>query len=129
MANKQRTLSKRLRKYPMPKYDELNFNPPAPIASVELQNLETGESITNVSMLMDTGADVSFLSRSIINLFSKLDFVEEDYELESFDGSRSKAKAVELQLIFLNKKFSGKFLLGKQETGILGRDVFESFNA
>jgi hypothetical protein len=30
---------------------------------------------------------------------------------------------VELQLIFLNKKFTGKFLVGELEIGILGRDI------
>jgi len=43
--------------------------------------------------------------------------------LMGFDGSVSQAQAVQLNLIFLRRRFKGRFLLIQQEWGILGRDV------
>jgi len=122
MANKQKISLRRSKKQPMPKYDEINFNPPAPVASVKLENLETGEIVTEVSMLVDTGADITLLPKSIVEGLA-IRFGEADYELEGFDGSRSKARAAELRLIFLDKKFTGQFLVSENEDGILGRDI------
>lgn len=45
------------------------------------------------------------------------------YELQSFDRQISTAQAVRLELLFLNRRFRGKFLIVEQETGILGRDI------
>jgi hypothetical protein len=51
----------------MPKYDADNFDPPAPVAYVSLRNPVTGISITDVPMLMDTGADVTLLPRGYVD--------------------------------------------------------------
>ena len=40
-----------------------------------------------------------------------------------FDGSRSVAPAVQLELVFLRRAFKGRFLLIDQEWGIIGRDI------
>jgi hypothetical protein len=40
-----------------------------------------------------------------------------------FDGSKTIAPVVDLDLIFLNRVFRGRFLVINQEWGILGRDV------
>lgn len=48
---------------------------------------------------------------------------DEEYELMGFDGSRSLAQVVRLDLVFLKKTFKGRFLLIDQEWGLLGRDV------
>lgn len=45
------------------------------------------------------------------------------YEIQGFDGESKLAKMVELDLIFLGKKFSGQFLLIEQQIGILGRNI------
>jgi hypothetical protein len=47
----------------MPKYDAENFDPPAPVAYVSLRDPATGASMSNVPMLIDTGADVHTLTR------------------------------------------------------------------
>jgi hypothetical protein len=49
--------------------------------------------------------------------------VNAGYELMGFDGSKSVARAVNLDLVFLNRVFKGRFLVVNQEWGILGRDV------
>jgi hypothetical protein len=40
----------------MPKYDAENFDPPAPVAYVSVRDPETGTSLSNMPMLIDTGA-------------------------------------------------------------------------
>ena len=50
------------------------------------------------------------------------------YELMGFDGTRSFAVVVELEMVFLNRIFRGRFLLIDQEIGILGRDVLNQLS-
>jgi hypothetical protein len=45
------------------------------------------------------------------------------YELMDFDGSRSFAPAVTLDMILLNRIFRGRYVLTEDEHGILGRDI------
>ncbi len=40
-----------------------------------------------------------------------------------FDGNKSFATAVRLEMLFLNKTFRGRFLLIDQEWGVIGRDI------
>ena len=47
----------------------------------------------------------------------------ERYQLVGFDGTLSESEAVRADLIFLNKKFRGRYLLIEAEHGVLGRDV------
>ena len=48
---------------------------------------------------------------------------DQQYELMGFDGNKSFAPAVMLEMIFLRRAFRGRFLLIDEERGILGRDV------
>lgn len=45
----------------MPEYDAENFEPPAPVAYVTLRNPATGVLLSDVPMLIDTGADITLL--------------------------------------------------------------------
>jgi predicted aspartyl protease len=107
----------------MPKYDAENFDPPAPVAYVSLRDPATGASLSDVPMLMDTGADVSFLPRSYIELLGTEPAADVVYEIQGFDGESKLANVIELELVFLGKKFSGQFLLIDQPMGILGRNI------
>ena len=49
--------------------------------------------------------------------------LDAQYELMGFDGSKSFAPAVRLEMILLKRTFRGRFLLVDQEQGILGRDI------
>jgi hypothetical protein len=45
------------------------------------------------------------------------------YELIAFDGTRSAASVADLDLIFLNRRFRGRYLLTEADSGVLGRDI------
>ena len=106
----------------MPVYDSERFDPAAPVASVVLRNPNKGVTIENVLLLMDTGADVTLLPKSAVDQIG-VSPLPQRYELMGFDGSRSFASVVELDMIFLERVFQGRYLLIDDEQGILGRDV------
>ena len=107
----------------MPNYDASRYDPPAPIAQVTLRNMNSGALLPNVFLLVDTGADITLLPRSAAERLGVNPVSGKDYELLGFDGSRSTAQAAELDMIFLNKTYRGKYLLIDDERGVLGRDV------
>lgn len=110
----------------MAAYDNQFFDPPAPLARVQLRNSETRETLFDIPMLLDSGADVTLIPRASID---KLDIVilqDEAYELMGFDGSRSFASVAYLEMLFLGRIFRGRYLLIDQEWGIMGRDVLNS---
>jgi hypothetical protein len=109
----------------MPSYDALHYDPPAPIALVVLRAAD-GATVSDVALLLDTGADTTLLPRSaVIRLGVKPDPALQ-YELIGFDGSRSTTQAVDLDMIFLQKAFRGRYLLTDSDRGVLGRDVLAS---
>jgi hypothetical protein len=107
----------------MPPYDSTLFDPPAPLAKVGLRNPESGIILSNINMLLDTGADVTLIPQVPVNQLGVGIIPGQSYELRGFDGNPSFAPAVQLDLVFLNRTFRGRFLLIEQEWGILGRDV------
>ncbi|MEW6367780.1 MAG: hypothetical protein AB1714_24380 [Acidobacteriota bacterium] len=48
---------------------------------------------------------------------------DQRYELLGFDGSKSFAHAVVLDLIVLQRTFRGRYLLIEEDPGIMGRDI------
>jgi hypothetical protein len=74
-------------------------------------------------MLIDTGADVTLVPQASIDELKSGFDPQESYELEGFDGRRSFAQSVRLELVFLRRTFKGRFLIINSEVGILGRDV------
>ena len=93
----------------MPEYDAENFEPPAPVAYVILRNPATGVLLSDVPMLIDTGADATLLPS--------------DFEVQVFDGEIKRLKLAKLELYFLDKKFAGEYLLVDRPIGILGRNI------
>jgi hypothetical protein len=107
-------------------YDGSSFRPPAPVALVSCRLPTSQKVIDQIPVLLDSGADVSLLpSKSLASALSSFDTFPR-YELAGFDGTKSFAPAVELQLMFLDKKFSGQFLLIDEDIGILGRNVLNA---
>ena len=47
----------------MPRYDDVRFSPPAPVAAVTVRVPLTGDAVADVPMLIDTGADVTLTPR------------------------------------------------------------------
>jgi hypothetical protein len=108
----------------MHEYDGARFDPPAPLALVSVKAEQPDRVIHDVPMLLDTGADVSLLPRSYFTTLVVSD--ARQYQLEAFDGSRSTAPAVTVELQFLGKTFRGQFLLIDSWHGILGRNVLNN---
>ena len=48
----------------MPAYDATRFDPPAPLALVILRNLDTGTILSDVPMLLDSGADMTLVPQA-----------------------------------------------------------------
>ncbi len=107
----------------MPTYDANLFAPPAPLAQVVLRHPADSGQIATASMLLDTGADVTLVPATIAAQLNLAVAAETQYELIGFTGARTMATAVQLEMIFLNKIFRGRFLLINQAWGIMGRDV------
>lgn len=110
----------------MPPYDRLSFTPPAPVAHVTLRRRDTGAARLDVPMLLDTGADVTLVPRQAVEPLGVPVSPERVYELVGFDGSKSPAPVVELDLVFLGRTFRGLFLLVDQDWGILGRNILNA---
>lgn len=107
----------------MPIYDFSLFDPPALLAKVILRNPESNKELPDVPLLIDTGADITFIPYNSANELGLNTLHDKSYEVMGFDGSISIASAVQLELLFLNKAFRVLFLLIDQEWGILGRDI------
>lgn len=107
----------------MPAYDDRFFNPPAPLASVTLRNPEKGEMVSDVLMLIDSGADVALAPQQAVILLGVNIDPDAGYEVMGFDGRKRVAQVVSLDLVFLKRVFRGRFLVINQEWGIVGRDV------
>lgn len=111
----------------MTKYDE-SFDPPAPIAEVVLRKIETGERVRNILMLLDTGADVSLLPSSALRLLKAAPVPNENFRLEGYNSNEKTVEVFQLQVIFLGKRFTGKYCAVDDEIGILGRDILNQIS-
>jgi hypothetical protein len=78
-------------------------------------------------MLIDSGADITLVPETSIDILDSKFDPDESYELRAFDGKRSVAHSVQLELMFLRRTVRGRFLIIDSETGILGRDVLNHF--
>ena len=106
----------------MPAYDDDRFDPPAPVANVELRHPDRVERIADVPMLIDSGADATLLPKLAIASIG-IGGTGERYQLVAFDGTISDAEAVLADLVFPRRRFRGRDLLTDAEIGIIGRDV------
>jgi len=110
----------------MPEYDSENYNPPAPVAHVTLRNPATGAILSNVPMLIDTGADATLLPSNAIEQLGIAVGEDTNIEVQVFDGEIKRLKLVKLELYFLDKKFTGEYLLVDRPIGILGRNILKN---
>ena len=83
----------------MPSYDATRFSPAAPLALATLRNPLGGLKISDVVLLLDTGADVTLLPRKAVEALAIPLNAGQGYELMGFDGSKSFAPAVTLDMI------------------------------
>ena len=106
----------------MPPYDDHLFVPPAPLARVVVRHPEREQSVEDVPMLIDSGADATLLPRSAATSLG-LEGTGERYQLVGFDGAVSESEAVLASLAFLRRSFRGRYLLTEAEVGVIGRDI------
>lgn len=112
----------------MPAYDATLFAPPAPLARVTLHNPLSGVVVSDVPMLLDSGADVTLVPREcVMQLGVPLDS-NETFELLAFDGTQSVTQVATLHMVFLGRTFRGRFLLTNDPCGILGRNILNSLS-
>jgi hypothetical protein len=109
----------------MPSYDTSHYDPPAPVAQVSLR-AANGTTVSDVPMLIDTGADATLLPRGAIARLGITPDPALQYELVGFDGTRSTTQAVDVDMLFLQKAFRGRYLIVDTDHGVLGRDVLAS---
>jgi hypothetical protein len=107
----------------MPEYEASRFDPPAPAANVALRDAASGKTVTEVLLLLDTGADVTLLPAASVHALGVSPLPNMQYELIGFDGSKSSASVVQIDMLFLNRVFRGRYLLTEDECGVLGRDI------
>ncbi|HSH77546.1 MAG TPA: retropepsin-like aspartic protease [Herpetosiphonaceae bacterium] len=110
----------------MPRYDGERFQPPAPLAHVVLRSPETGETLPDIPMLLDTGADVTLVPQTAVEGLGVLTAGSDQFQVMGFDGTISAASAVRLELTFARRTFRGDFLVVDQPWGILGRNVLNA---
>ncbi len=110
----------------MPSYDTALFNPPAPVVRVSLRNPITGSELNNVSMLLDSGADVTLIPALTVKTLGLNTLPEVQYEVIGHDNVSRLSPVVVLEMSFLGKIFRGRFLLTDAEFGIIGRNVMNS---
>jgi hypothetical protein len=84
---------------------------------------ETGAEVTEVPMLLDTGADVSLVPHAQATQLGLQSDPTRCYELVGFDDTVSTAPMVRLELRLLGRRFRGQFLLIEQDWGIIGRNI------
>ena len=65
----------------MPAYDARQFDPPAPVASVAIRSQESGVTLSELMMLLDSGADVTLLPQAAVEQLGILPIPEQRYEL------------------------------------------------
>src|SRR5258708_24721605 len=106
----------------MPAYDSNLFDPQAPVAVVSVRDPRRGSTVRNVPMLIDSGSDVSLVPRTSFDELNLEIDPNAGYELEGFDGRRTMSQVAQLDLIFVEKAFRGKYVIIDSNMGILGRD-------
>ena len=101
------------------------FEPPAPVARVNLRH-PSGGQVVEILMLLDSGADVTLLPRRAVESLGVPVDNGRRYSLIGFDGTDTLSSVVRLELIFCGRTYCGQFLLVDEEWGILGRNVLNS---
>ena len=107
----------------MSSYDATRYSPPAPLAQVALRHLNDNATVTDVPLLLDTGADVTLLPVLAVERLGAQQLPGQRYELMGFDGNASTAPVVILDVLFLRRAFRGRYLLIEEERGVMGRDI------
>ncbi len=104
----------------MPPYESEGFDPPAPLARAAVVGAE--ERIVDVRMLVDTGADVSVIPRSVAAELGAA-VRHSGIRLQTYDGNQSEAEVADVGVEVGTYRFRGTFVVSDTQYGILGRNI------
>ncbi len=108
----------------MPAYEAAEFDPPAPVVRARISG--PGGSVTDVPLLIDSGADVSVVPLSAANAVGAA-IVRSATPIQVLSGQIILADNAELALEFLRFRFRGTFLVAESPYGVIGRNVLNGF--
>lgn len=107
----------------MPTYDPDFSDRSAPLAFVTLRDPGSRKNVTNVSMLLDTGADSTLIPRLAVTALGVAETSAVGLRLVGFDGSSHVPMKAFVEIGFLNKTFRGEFAVTDAPYGFIGRDI------
>ncbi len=107
----------------MPEYDRQRFRPPAPMAKVIVRTLDHAQSVFDVPMLIDSGADATLIPQVCAEQLKLPSEIETRFRLQDYRGGVSAARVVDAEVVFLGHNFRGRFLVIDNEWGIVGRNM------
>ncbi|HVS73244.1 MAG TPA: aspartyl protease family protein [Phycisphaerae bacterium] len=85
--------------------------------------IEDGAVMGDVNLLVDTGADATILPRAAVERLGFALIEAGFWELEAYDGARTRVPLVRLDLVFNRKRYRGRYPVVEQPEGVLGRDI------
>src|SRR5262245_23765580 len=106
----------------MPAYDGDRYSPAAAVATVIVRSLDSGTAVDDVSMLLDSGADISGLPKAVVDALA-LAIGDRTYEVLAYDNSVRECTTVRAEVVFCQRHFRGQFILLDQDVGVLGRNL------
>ena len=92
----------------MPEYESEGFDPPAPFARAAVAG--TGQTIADVRMLLDTGADVSLIPRAIAEELG-VAVRPSGSLLQTYDGNQTRAVVADVSVEVGPYRFHGTFVV------------------
>ena len=104
----------------MPEYESEGFDPPAPFARAAVAG--AGQTIADVRMLLDTGADVSVIPRAIAEALG-VAVRPSGILLQTYDGNQTQAVVADVSVEVGPYLFRGTFVVAEADYGILGRNI------
>ena len=112
----------------MTPYDDLHYQPSAPVAWLTLRTLDGRDlSVPKLLALVNTGTDVTLLPQWAIEQLGLVPQPDDSVQLAWFDGSIRLAESVELEVSFHGGRFQGRYAVIDQPHGIVGRNLLNHF--
>ena len=106
----------------MTAYDGERYSPAAAVATVSVRDLASGATVDEVSMLLDSGADISALPKAVVDALA-LSVGDRAYEVMAYDNSARECPTVGAEVVFMRGHFKGQFIVLDQDVGVLGRNI------
>lgn len=110
----------------MPAYDSERYSPAAAVATVSVRDLASGAGVDEVSMVLDSGADISALPRAVVDALT-LAVGDRAYEVMAYDNTVRECPTVRAEVVFMRGHFKGQFIVLDQDDGVLGRNILNHF--